>query len=81
MTHPAVFAQKMPDKPAIIMAGSGAVTTYAEIEARSNETAHLLRSLGLQRGDCVAAMLDNRPEIQALARCGSFQFGRMRWQV
>jgi acyl-CoA synthetase (AMP-forming)/AMP-acid ligase II len=67
MTHPTVFAQTMPDKAAVIMAESGVVVTYAELEARSNRTAHLLRSLGLKRGDCVAAMLDNGPEMFDLA--------------
>ncbi len=63
MTHPTIFAETMPDRAAVIMAESGKVMTYAELEARSNQTAHLLRSLGLKRGDCVAAMLDNGPEM------------------
>ena len=67
MTHPTVFAQTMPDRAAVIMAESGKTLTYAELEARSNQTAHLLRSLGLKRGDCVAAMLDNTPEMFDLA--------------
>ena len=57
--HPSLHASTAPDKPAIIMAASGAVTTYAELEARSNQGAHLIRSLGLKRGDGIALMLDN----------------------
>ena len=45
--HPSLHAQVAPDKPAIIMAATGAVTTYAELDARSNQGAHLIRSLGL----------------------------------
>lgn len=57
--HPSVHARSTPDKPACIMAGSGEQVTYAELEARSNQGAHLLRSLGLKRGDGIALMLDN----------------------
>jgi len=67
MTHPTIFARTTPEKPAVVMAESGSVLTYAELEARSNRTAHLLRSLGLHRGDCVAAMLDNCTEMFELA--------------
>ncbi len=57
--HPSLHARTMPAKPAIIMAASGAVTTYTELDARSNQGAHLIRSLGLKRGDGIALMLDN----------------------
>ncbi|NWK96280.1 acyl-CoA synthetase [Sphingobium lactosutens] len=57
--HPTIHAQATPDKPAYIMARSGEVVTYAELEARSNQGAHLLRSLGLRRGDGIALMLEN----------------------
>jgi acyl-CoA synthetase (AMP-forming)/AMP-acid ligase II len=57
--HPKRYAASTPDKAAIILAESGEVTTYAELEARSNQTAHLFRSLGLQRGDTVALLIDN----------------------
>jgi long-chain acyl-CoA synthetase len=33
------------------MAGTGKSMTYAELEARSNQVAHLLRRHGLKRGD------------------------------
>ncbi|MBB6226661.1 acyl-CoA synthetase (AMP-forming)/AMP-acid ligase II [Polymorphobacter multimanifer] len=56
----------MPDTPAVIMAGSGASLSYAELEARSNRVAHLLRSLGLVRGDTVALMLPNSLDFMAL---------------
>ena len=59
--HPSVHAAQTPDKPALIMAAPGAVTTYGELNARSNQGAHLFRSLGLQRGDAIAVLLDNHP--------------------
>lgn len=57
--HPSVHARTTPDKPAYIMAATGEVVTYAELDARSNQGAHLLRSLGLRRGDGIALMLEN----------------------
>ncbi|ALH81465.1 acyl-CoA synthetase [Sphingopyxis macrogoltabida] len=57
--HPSVHARLTPDKPAYRMAGSGETVTYAELDARSNQGAHLLRALGLVRGDGIALMLEN----------------------
>ncbi len=61
--HPSVHAQNQADKAAIIMAGSGKTITYAELNARSNQCAHLLRSLGLHHGDTIAVCMENRPEF------------------
>ena len=44
-------AHLRPLQPAFIMATSGEAVTYAELEARSNRLAHLLRNLGLKRLD------------------------------
>jgi len=61
--HPGAIAAAQPDKPAYIMAGSGQVITYRELEARANQGAHLFRSLGLKRGDHIAIMLENHPRF------------------
>lgn len=61
--HPYVHAQNNPDKPAVIMAGSGQTVSYSELDKRSNKCAHLFRSLGLQHGDTVAICMDNRAEF------------------
>lgn len=63
MAHISVFAQSHPDKPALIMAGSGETISYAQLEARSNRVAHLLRSLGLAIGDTIAICMENRAEF------------------
>ena len=55
------FAATTPDKPAVVMAESGAVLTYGELEATSNRVARLLRSHGLKRGDHVAFLIENSP--------------------
>ena len=59
--HPYVHAAANPDKPAYIMAYSGETVTYGELEARSNQGAHLFRSLGLKAGDAVALFIENHP--------------------
>jgi long-chain acyl-CoA synthetase len=46
----------MPDKPALIMSRTGEVITYRRLDERSNQAAHLFRSLGLRPGDCMAIL-------------------------
>ncbi|HEY1706333.1 MAG TPA: acyl-CoA synthetase [Trebonia sp.] len=57
------LAAGLGDKPAIIMGGSGDVLTYAELERRSNQIAHLFRSRGLRSGDHIALLMENRLEM------------------
>src|SRR3569833_767310 len=64
--HPSVHAASNPDKPAFIMAYSGETVTYGELEARSNQGAHLFRSLGLQAEDAGAFFIDNHPRYYEL---------------
>jgi long-chain acyl-CoA synthetase len=59
--HPSIHARTSPDKPAYIMAGSGETVTYGELDARSNQGAHLFRSLGVGKGDAIATFMDNSP--------------------
>jgi len=59
MFHPFHHAARTPEKPAYIMAGSGEVVTYRQLDERSNQGAQLFRSLGLERGDTIALMLEN----------------------
>src|SRR5579862_3163805 len=59
--HPSIHAKSNPDKPAYIMAASGETVTYGQLEARSNQGAHLFRQLGLAAGDAVALFMDNSP--------------------
>ena len=51
------------------MAGSGETVTYAELEARSNRLAHLLRNLGLKRLDHYAIFMENNSRY--LEACGA----------
>jgi acyl-CoA synthetase (AMP-forming)/AMP-acid ligase II len=61
--YPTVLAKLHPDKAAYIMAGSGQQVTYHELDERSNQGAHLLRSLGLRQGDAIAILLENHPRF------------------
>ena len=65
--HPSIHARGHPDKPAIIMAGSGEVVTYAALDRRSNQVAQLLRAHGVGIGDTVALCLENHPWFFCLA--------------
>src|SRR3569623_2441451 len=64
--HPSVHARTHPDKPALVMAYSGETVSYGELDARSNQGAHLFRSLGLQTGDAVAFFIENHPRYYEL---------------
>ena len=65
--HPSVHARKSPRKPALIMGGSGEVTSYEALDTRSNQIAHLFRSLGLNAGDVVGILLENHPRLLEIA--------------
>ncbi|MFG2000850.1 acyl-CoA synthetase [Spirillospora sp. NPDC048911] len=65
--HLGQIAEKTPDKPAVIMAGSGRVITYRELNEASNRLAHLLYAEGLRPGDHIAFMLENHPYFLAIA--------------
>jgi acyl-CoA synthetase (AMP-forming)/AMP-acid ligase II len=65
--HPFHHAAATPDKPAIVMANSGETLTFRELEARSNQAAHLFRAAGLVRGDGIAIFLENGRDYLALA--------------
>jgi long-chain acyl-CoA synthetase len=63
MQFPGTFAAATPDKPAVVMARSGEVVTYAELDAEANRLSRLLRSAGLQPGDHVAFCMENHPRF------------------
>ena len=71
MPHFSAFAAETPDRPAF-MANSGEVVTYAELDRRSNQVAHLLRASGVNRGDHIAIMMKNCTEfLQVVSGCAS----------
>jgi acyl-CoA synthetase (AMP-forming)/AMP-acid ligase II len=60
--YPGTWAERTPDKPAIVMAESGEVVTYAELDAIANRLSRLFRAAGLRPGDHMAFCMENRPE-------------------
>ncbi len=64
--HPIAHAAARPDHPAVIMAGSGAVTSYGAMDHDANRFAQLLRDRGLGPGDAFAVLLENRAEFFTL---------------
>jgi long-chain acyl-CoA synthetase len=64
---PGFHAAVEPDRVAIVMAGSGETVTYGQLEERSARLARALRTAGLQAGDHIALLLDNRAEMLELA--------------
>ena len=61
--YAAKYAEIHPDKPAIVMATSGEVVTFARFEDTANRMAHLLRRTGLAHYDHMAIFMDNDPAM------------------
>ena len=57
--YPGKHGQEIPDKPAYVMAESGRVVTYRELDERSNQCAWLFRELSLAAGDGIAIFMKN----------------------
>ena len=59
MQHPQFHAQQQPQKAACVLANTGEVMTYAELDARSNQLAQLFHDRGLRPGDHIAYQMEN----------------------
>lgn len=68
-------ARLSPDREAYVDALSGERLTFMALHQRANQAARLLSSLGVRRGDRVALLLSNSPELVelffAMARIGA----------
>ena len=82
--HLTSLAREQGDKPAVILAGSGATLSYAELDRQSNKIAQLFRSRGLRPGDHIAVLMENRPEffavVWAAQRSGLF-YTPVNWHL
>jgi long-chain acyl-CoA synthetase len=81
--HPRHWAEVSPEKPAIIAARSGRITTYRELNEKSARCANWLRRSGLEPGDHVAAILENHPyflEISWAAQRAGVYFTPISWR-
>ncbi len=65
--YPGAIAAAAPNRPAIIMAGTGEIITYAKLDALANQIGNLLHSCGVRPGDHVAFCLENHPMFLPIA--------------
>jgi acyl-CoA synthetase (AMP-forming)/AMP-acid ligase II len=68
-------ARFWPERPAILFRDRA--LSYRELELRANRLAHALQSLGLKRGDRVAIVSPNRPEIVEF-ECALYKLGLVK---
>ncbi|CAM3381524.1 acyl-CoA synthetase [Nocardioides dubius] len=61
--YPGTHAATNPDKLAIVMADTGETRSYAELEQRSARLARFCHEAGLRRGDHIAFIAPNSPEV------------------
>lgn len=66
MKHPIHHARVTPDKIAYQMADGGPAITFAELDDRANRGARALRELGVESGDHIAFLLENRLEFMEI---------------
>jgi acyl-CoA synthetase (AMP-forming)/AMP-acid ligase II len=57
--YPGAYVESQPDKPALIMSGSGFTQSFAELDAAANRVSRLLRAAGVAPGDHVAVCMEN----------------------
>jgi long-chain acyl-CoA synthetase len=59
---PGTHAASAPNRPAVVMAGSGKTLTYGQLDDNSARLASALHALGLRSGDVIALISDNSAE-------------------
>jgi long-chain acyl-CoA synthetase len=68
--YPGAHVDQQPGKPAVIMASSGEIMTFAELDAAANRLSRLLRAAGLAPGDHIAICMENHPRyLEVLWGC------------
>jgi len=60
--YPGTFAATAPNRPAVVMAGSGKTLTYRGLDDNSARLASALHALGVRPGDVIALISDNSAE-------------------
>jgi long-chain acyl-CoA synthetase len=60
--YPGTHEASAPNRPAVVMAGSGKTVTYGELDDNSARLASALHALGLRPGDVIALISDNSAE-------------------
>src|ERR1700730_7024080 len=57
--YPGTYTAEAPDRIAAVMAGTGETLSYAELDRRSVQLAHVLHDTGLRPGGAVARLTEN----------------------
>ena len=65
--YPGSFVATAPDRPAIVMGGTGEVVTYRQLDERANRFARFLDDVDPGRQAVVAILMDNDPRYLELA--------------
>jgi long-chain acyl-CoA synthetase len=60
--YPGTYAASAPNRPAVVMAGTGKALTYRALDDNSARLASALHELGVRRGDVIALISDNSAE-------------------
>ena len=75
LVHEMVAAQSVRTPDAVAVEFNGTPLSYAALDARANQLAHLLRRRGASRGSLVGVCLDRTPElligVLAILKCGA----------
>ncbi|MCW5730541.1 MAG: AMP-binding protein [Alphaproteobacteria bacterium] len=74
MYTPSEHALTTPDKPAIVMTGSGERVSYRQLEERANQASWLFRACGLGLRDSIAIFLENNRQFLEIC-CGADRSG------
>ena len=65
------YTRERPKQPCLVMSGSGESRTYAELDSRSNQLAHLLRQHGLNISDHYAVFMENNVYYAEVCAAGA----------
>ncbi len=82
--HPSIHAQRTPDKAAYIMADSGEVVSYKDLDSRTNQGAQLFRHLGLKTQDVILIFAENHArflEVLWAAQRSGLYFTAVSWHL
>ncbi len=63
MFHTRYHAQQTPDKPAYIMARTGGIITFKQLEEGANRCSQFFKDIGLQPKDRIAVLMENNDKF------------------